>query len=72
MPEVLQLIERNGLALVALVVVTGFLYAVLRAFYQELKDRRIRAENLTDTLIASFDESSAITKAALDELRKRP
>lgn len=71
MPEILDAIRDNGLALVALVVVTGFLYAVLRAFHGELKDRRVRAETLVDTLIETFDDATAVSKAALDELRKR-
>jgi hypothetical protein len=71
MPEILEAIQRNGLALVALVVVSGFLYVVLKAFYKELSDRRVRAENLTDTLIGSFDDATAVARAALDELRKR-
>lgn len=71
MPEILDAIRENGLALVALVLVAMALVIVVRAFYKELTDRRVRAEKLTDTLIETFDDATAVTKAALDELRKR-
>jgi hypothetical protein len=71
MPEILKAIQENGLAIVALVLVSTALVVVVRAFYKELIDRRVRAEALTDTLIETFDEATTITKAALDELRKR-
>jgi hypothetical protein len=71
MPEILDAIRVHGLALVALFVVTTGLVIVVRAFYKELSDRRIRAEKLTDTLIETFDEATTVAKAALDELRKR-
>jgi hypothetical protein len=71
MPEILDAIRENGLSLVALFVVTSGLVIVVRAFYKELTDRRVRAEKLTDTLIETFDEATTVAKAALDELRKR-
>jgi hypothetical protein len=71
MPEILEAIRVHGLALVALFVVSIALVTVVRAFYKELTDRRVRAEQLTDTLIETFDDATAVTKAALDELRKR-
>lgn len=71
MPEILEAIRVNGLAVVALFIVTTGLVIVARAFYKELTDRRVRAEKLTDTLIETFDEATTVAKAALDELRKR-
>lgn len=71
MPEILEAIRVNGLAVVALFIVTTGLVIVVRAFYKELTDRRVRAEKLTDTLIETFDEATTVAKAALDELRKR-
>lgn len=71
MPEILEAIRVHGLPLVALFIVTTGLVIVARAFHKELTDRRIRAEKLTDTLIEAFDEATTITKAALEELRKR-
>ena len=71
MPEILKAIQENGLALVALFLVTSALVMVVRSFYNELTDRRVRAEALTDTLIETFDEATTVAKAALDELRKR-
>ena len=71
MPEILDAIRENGLALVALVLVSGALVVVARTLYRELVDRRKRAEGLVDELVETFDKATAITGAALDELRKR-
>jgi len=70
MPEVIDAIRDNGLALVALVLVSGFLVSVLRLFYRELKDRIARAEALVDDLGTKFDRAIAVADAALNELRK--
>jgi hypothetical protein len=71
MPEILEAIRVHGLALVALFVVTVGLVTVVRAFYKELTDRRVRAENLADAANALNDKLADNFKVALDELRKR-
>lgn len=48
MPEILNLIERNGLALVALVIVSGALTYVARLLVNELTSRAKRAEDKVD------------------------
>lgn len=65
MPEILDAIRENGLALVSLVIVSGFLYVVLRAFHKELTDRRLRAETLTDRMMDAFDGLEAATQTAV-------
>lgn len=71
MPEILSAIRENGLALVALILVSGALVTVVRAFYRELTDRRIRAETLADAANSLNDKLAENFKIALDELRKR-
>lgn len=71
MPEVLDAIRENGLALVALFLVSSALVIVVRLFYAELKDRIKRAESDADAANALNDELAHNFKIALDELRKR-
>ena len=71
MPEILDAIRENGLALVALFLVTGALVVVVRVFYRELTDRRMRAEEQVDQANALNDKLADNFKVALDELRKR-
>lgn len=65
MPEILDAIRENGLALVALVLVSLALVAVVKAFYGELTDRRVRAETLTDKMVEAFDGLEDATKTAV-------
>lgn len=69
--EVLDAIRDNGLAIVALVLVSTALVIVVRTFYRDLKDRIKRAEHLTDLANASNDKLADLFEAALNELRGR-
>ena len=71
MPEILTAIRENGLALVALFLVSSALVVVVRTFYKELTDRRTRAEKLADDANALNDKLADSFRVALDELRKR-
>jgi hypothetical protein len=71
MPEILDAIRENGLALVALVLVSLALVAVVKAFHGELKDRIKRAEADADALGVLNDKLADNFRIALDELRKQ-
>lgn len=67
-----QLINDQGLAIAALILVSGALALVARTLYKELVSRATRAEGLTDSANSLNDSLAENFRTALEELRKRP
>lgn len=86
MAEILSLLDKYGLPLVAIVLLGGALVFVFKKLITALQERNTRAEELFDTFKPSIDAlteaieeqtvatntHTTVVNALLDELKRRP